>query len=85
MKWLTEVLPLVPVIPATNILAVSSPKKREAILFKIQQLMHEKVMFAPIVEPAFLDGYGAKVADPALGLIVGHLYSATYEDLRLKK
>jgi ABC-type transport system substrate-binding protein len=56
-------------------------KKREAILFKIQQLMHEKVMFAPIVEPVLLDGYGAKVADPALGLIVGHLYSAPYEDL----
>src|SRR5437870_12094004 len=60
-------------------------KKREAILYKIQQLMHEKVMFAPIVEPAFLNGYGARVAEPCLGLIVGHLYSAPYEDLRLKK
>ena len=60
-------------------------KKREAILYKIQQLMNEKVMFAPIVEPAFLNGYGARVAEPALGLIVGHLYSAPYEDLRLKK
>ena len=60
-------------------------KKREAILHKIQQLMHEKVMFAPIVEPAFLNGYGGRVADPCLGLIVGHLYSAPYEDLRLKK
>ena len=61
------------------------PKKREAILYRIQQLVHEKVMFAPIVEPAFLDGYGARVAEPGLGLIVGHLYSAPYEDLRLKK
>ena len=60
-------------------------KKREAILHRIQQLMHEKVMFAPIVEPAFLNGYGARVAEPCLGLIVGHLYSAPYEDLRLKK
>ncbi|MBI1728064.1 MAG: ABC transporter substrate-binding protein [Candidatus Rokubacteria bacterium] len=60
-------------------------KKREAILHRIQQLMHEKVMFAPIVEPAFLNGYGARVAEPSLGLIVGHLYSAPYEDLRLKK
>ena len=60
-------------------------KKREVILFRIQQLMHEKVMFAPIVEPAFLNGYGARVAEPCLGLIVGHLYSAPYEDLRLKK
>jgi peptide/nickel transport system substrate-binding protein len=61
------------------------PKKREALLHRIQQLMHEKVMFAPIVEPAFLNGYGARVAEPCLGLIVGHLYSAPYEDLRLKK
>jgi len=60
-------------------------KKREAILHRIQQLVHEKVMFAPIVEPVFLNGHGARVAEPGLGLIVGHLYSAPYEDLRLKK
>jgi peptide/nickel transport system substrate-binding protein len=60
-------------------------KKRETILHRIQQLMHDKVMFAPIVEPAFLNGYGTRVAEPGLGLIVGHLYSAPYEDLRLKK
>jgi peptide/nickel transport system substrate-binding protein len=60
-------------------------KKREAILHRIQQLVHEKVMFAPIVEPVFLNGFGARVAESGLGLIVGHLYSAPYEDLRLKK
>jgi len=60
-------------------------KKREAILHRIQQLVHEKAMFAPIVEAAFLNGHGARVAEPGLGLIVGHLYSAPYEDLRLKK
>ncbi|HEV2055748.1 MAG TPA: ABC transporter substrate-binding protein [Methylomirabilota bacterium] len=60
-------------------------KKREAILHRIQQLVHEKVMFAPIVEPVLLNGFGARVAEPGLGLIVGHLYSAPYEDLRLKK
>ena len=60
-------------------------KKREALLYRIQQLVHEKVMFAPIVEPAFLNGQGARVAESGLGLIVGHLYSAPYEDLRLRK
>ena len=60
-------------------------KKREAILHRIQQLMHEKVMFAPLVEPVLLSGYGARVAEPGLGLIAGHVYSAPYEDLRLKK
>jgi len=52
------------------------PKRRAAILHKIQQLMHERVVFAPLLEPALLNGYGPRVADSGLGLIVGHLYSA---------
>jgi peptide/nickel transport system substrate-binding protein len=60
------------------------PKRRAAILHKIQQLMHERVVFAPLLEPALLNGYGPRVANPGLGLIVGHLYSAPYEDLTLK-
>ena len=60
------------------------PKKREALLHRIQQLMHERVMFGPIVEPAFLNGAGARVAESGLGLITGHLYSAPYEDLKLR-
>src|SRR5262245_23304079 len=59
-------------------------KKREAILVRIQQLMHEKVIHAPLFEPAFINGYGARVAEPALGLIAGHNYSAPYEDVKLK-
>jgi hypothetical protein len=31
-------------------------KRREAMLHNIQQLMHERAMFAPILEPAFLKG-----------------------------
>ena len=60
------------------------PKRRAAILHKIQQLMHERVVFAPLLEPALLNGYGPRVANSGLGLIVGHLYSAPYEDLTLK-
>src|SRR5438445_27359 len=37
------------------------PKKREAMLHRIQQLMHERVMFAPTIEPAFLSGQGPRV------------------------
>ena len=37
-------------------------KRREALLHKIQQLMHERAMFAPILEPAFLSGVGARMA-----------------------
>ena len=60
------------------------PKKREAILHRIQQLMYEKVMFAPLWEPAILYGVGPRVAEPALGLITNMAGSAPYEDIRLK-
>jgi peptide/nickel transport system substrate-binding protein len=60
-------------------------KRREAMLHKIQQLMHERAMFGPIVEPAFLTGYGTRVAESGLALITGFLYSGPYEDLKLKE
>ena len=60
-------------------------KRREATLQKIQQLMHEKVMHLPLFESAFLNGVGPKVAESGLGLVTNHLYSAPFEDLRLKK
>jgi peptide/nickel transport system substrate-binding protein len=59
-------------------------KKREAILVKIQQLIRDKVMYAPIWELGFLNGVGPRVAESGLGLIDMHAYSAPYEDLKLK-
>ena len=59
-------------------------KKRETLLHKIQQLMHEKAMFIPIWELAFINGYGPRVQESGLGLIPGHAYSAPYEDVKLK-
>jgi peptide/nickel transport system substrate-binding protein len=59
-------------------------KKREAMLHRIQQMMHERSMVAPIWELAFLNGHGPRVAESGLTLIAGHPYSAPYEDLRLK-
>ena len=59
--------------------------KREAILHKMQQLMHEKVVYAPIWELAFLNGIGSRVAESGLGLIPGHAYSAPYEDVQIRK
>jgi hypothetical protein len=51
---------------------------------RIQQLMHERSMFAPIVEPAFLSGHGARVEHSSFGAVVGMPYSVPYEDIRLK-
>jgi peptide/nickel transport system substrate-binding protein len=59
-------------------------KKREATLHKIQQLMHERVMNLPMLEPAFLNGVGPRVAESGFGLINNYLYTAPYEDLKLK-
>jgi len=58
-------------------------KRREAMLHQIQQIMHERAMFAPIVEPALLTGIGPRVDD--VPTIAGHPYVSPYEDLKLKK
>jgi peptide/nickel transport system substrate-binding protein len=59
-------------------------RKREALLHRIQQLMYERSMFAPIVEPAFLSGHGPRVEQSAFNLITGMSYSLPYEEIRLK-
>ncbi len=59
-------------------------KRREAMLQRIQQLMHEKVMYAPIWELGFIHAQGPRVAESGLGLILGWAFSAPYEDVKLK-
>ena len=58
--------------------------RREATLHKIQQLMHERHVHAPIWQLAFINGAGPRVGESGLGLIAGHSYSAPYEDVTLK-
>jgi len=59
-------------------------KKREAILHKIQQLMYERTIVAPIWQLAFINGFGPRVAESGIGLIPSYTYSAPYEDVALK-
>ena len=61
-----------------------NPRVRQQLLYKIQQMIHERVMFGPVIEPAFLNGVGPRAAVSGLGLIKNHAYSAPYEDLKLK-
>jgi peptide/nickel transport system substrate-binding protein len=58
---------------------------REALLHQIQRLMHERVMHAPIYEPATLHGIGPRVEEAAVGLNPLLYFAAPYEDMRLKK
>jgi peptide/nickel transport system substrate-binding protein len=60
------------------------PKKREASVHRIQQLIHDKVMFLPIWQLSTLIGYGPRVAEAGLGLITDYPWSAPYEDVKLK-
>jgi peptide/nickel transport system substrate-binding protein len=57
--------------------------RRGATLGKIQQLMHERAMFAPLWQLAFLNGVGPRVKEPGFGLIANYPYSAPYEDVSL--
>ena len=59
-------------------------KRREGMLQKMQQILHDRTVYAPIWELAFLNGVGSRVGESGLGLINGHAYSAPYEDVTLK-
>jgi peptide/nickel transport system substrate-binding protein len=60
-------------------------RKREAILHQIQRLMYDRVMYAPIFEPATLHGIGPRVEEPAVGLNPLLYFAAPYEEMRLKR
>ena len=60
-------------------------KKREAMLRQIQQILHERVRFAPMFDYIWPSGVGPRVEDPALMLINPYPWSAPYEEVKLKK
>jgi peptide/nickel transport system substrate-binding protein len=60
------------------------PKKRDAILEKMQRLVHEKAIFAPLWELAFLNGIGPRVGESSFGRIPGFPYTAPFEDITMK-
>src|SRR5215472_9777809 len=60
------------------------PKRREATLHKIQQLIQDKVIVAPIWLNAGLSGIGPRVEESGIGLIAGFAWSGPYEDVKLK-
>jgi len=61
------------------------PKKREATLHRIQQLMHEKVMYLPIWQFSMLQAYGPRVEESGFALISDYPWAGPYEDVKLKR
>ena len=60
------------------------PRKREALLHKIQQLTIDRVMFAPIMDFRALMGVGPRVTEHTITWIHNSPFPS-YEDLRLKE
>ena len=54
------------------------------MLHQIQQLVHERVRFAPIYDYIWPSGMGPRVEEPALLLINPYPWSAPLEEVRLK-
>ncbi|OLC00919.1 MAG: hypothetical protein AUH30_01375 [Candidatus Rokubacteria bacterium 13_1_40CM_68_15] len=62
----------------------TNARARQQILIKLQQVIHDRAMFGPIIEPAFLTGVGPRLEVHGLNAMPNHPYSAPYEDLKLK-
>ncbi len=58
-------------------------KRRGAVLEKIQQIVHERTIYAPIWQLAFINGVGPRVGESGFGLIAGYPYTSPYEDITL--
>ena len=59
-------------------------KKRAAILDKMQQLVHERTIYAPLMQLAFINGVGPRVGESGFGLIPGFAYTGPFEDITIK-
>jgi peptide/nickel transport system substrate-binding protein len=62
----------------------TNPRARRQILVKMQQIIHERVMFGPVLEYAYLVAIGPRVAVDSVNALPDNPYTAPYEDLRLK-
>ena len=58
--------------------------QRERVLHKIQQLVDERVIAAPIWQLGAHSGVGPRVGESGFGLIAGNPWSSPYEDITLK-
>ena len=60
------------------------PKKRATILEKMQRLVYEMAIYAPLWQLAFINGVGSRVGESGFGLIPGFAYTSPFEDITIK-
>jgi peptide/nickel transport system substrate-binding protein len=58
--------------------------KRAAILTKMQQLVYDKAIYAPIWQLGFINAVGPRVGESSFDRIPGFAYTAPFEDLTIK-
>ncbi len=81
LPWAPRAMRMMSVLPRCEL----NPIVRRQILTKMQQIIHERVMFAPVLEYAYLVSIGPRVAFDGVNAIPDDPYTAHYEDLRLKR
>ena len=59
-------------------------KKRAAILDKMQQILSDRTVYAPIWQLGFLNGVGPRVGESGFGLITDFAYTGPFEDITIK-
>jgi peptide/nickel transport system substrate-binding protein len=57
---------------------------RAQTLAKMQQLLSERVIYAPLLQLAFINGVGSRVGESGFGRIPGFAYTAPFEDITIK-
>jgi peptide/nickel transport system substrate-binding protein len=60
------------------------PKKREALLHRIQQLTIDRVMFAPVMDLRVLMGVGPRVVEHTITSVAMSPFPS-YEDMKIKE
>ena len=65
-------------------IGVTGMMTRYRLLDKMQQLVQEKAIFAPIWQLGFLNGVGPRVGESGFDRIPGFAYTAPFEDLTIK-
>jgi peptide/nickel transport system substrate-binding protein len=61
-----------------------NPRVRKQLLDRIQQMVHDRLVFIPVMGSVFLNGVGSRPEVSGFGLLKDYPYSAPYEDLKLK-
>ena len=59
-------------------------KRRTEIVEKIQRMVCERTVIAPIWQLGFINGVGPRVGESGFGLITDFAYTAPFEDITLK-